>query len=286
MTTHKEVKFDIDLGGGETTFGTCDLCLEFPDGSMTLIDYKTGYGAVEDAEINTQAWAYTIGAFQKFPKVELIDFYFLMPVRDEVSYATFKREQLPEMKLRLQTIIKRAKDGKIFNPQPGVCDYCGNQASCPALAKKALLIANKYPETGFEIPDDITGNSTDPKELAQLLKLAPIMESWAENIKKLSLSKAMEEGWELPGFRLQERKTPRAITSALQAYEAVKDTVSLNDFLAACTKVSVPDLETNFAESVPRGKKGQAKQQLVDRLTDAGCLKQEGIVHVLKQEKN
>lgn len=283
---HKEVRFEIALGGGESTFGTCDLCLEFANRSMRLIDYKTGYGAVEDAEINTQAWAYTIGAFQKFPDVELVEFYFLMPVRDEVSYAVFKREQLPEMKLRLQTIIKRAKDGKIFNPQAGVCDYCGNQASCPALAKKALLIANKYPKTGFEIPADITGDAADPTELAQLLKLAPIMESWAESIRELARGKAVNEGWELPGFRLQEQKAARKITSALKAYEAIKEIVPLKDFLAACSKVSVPDLETYFAESIPRGKKKQAKQQLVDRLTDAGCLQQEGTFHVLKQEKN
>jgi hypothetical protein len=60
----------------------------------------------------------------------------------------------------------------------------------------------------------------------------------------------------------------------------------LPDFLAACSKVSVPDLEKNFSESIPRGKKAQAKQELVDRLTDAGCLKQDGIIHLLKQTKN
>jgi superfamily II DNA or RNA helicase len=286
LQTHKEIRVDIELGGGESTFGTCDLGLMFSETEMILLDYKTGYGAVQDAEINTQAWAYTIGAFQRFEKIEKIDFFFLLPVRDEVSHATFTRSQLPEMKLRLQTIIKRAKDGKIFNPQPGVCDYCDNQARCPALAKKALLIAKKYPETGFPIPEDITGDNASASDLAALLKLAPIMESWAEGIKKLALSKSLEEGWELPGYRLQERKSPRAITSALQAYEAVKATVSITDFLAACTKVSVPDLENYFAESIPRGKKGQAKQQLVDLLTDAGCLKQEGIIHVLKAEKN
>ena len=286
LQTHKEIRVDIELGGGESTFGTCDLGLMFSETEMILLDYKTGYGAVQDAEINTQAWAYTIGAFQRFEKIEKIDFFFLLPVRDEVSHATFTRSQLPEMKLRLQTIIKRAKDGKIFNPQSGVCDYCGNQASCPALAKKALLIANKYPKTGFEIPADITGDSANPIELAQLLKLAPIMEKWAEGIRKLAVSKAVTEGWELPGYRVQERKTARSITSALHAYNAIKDSVSITDFLAACTEVSVPSLEKYFAESVPRGKKGQAKQQLVDRLTDAGCLKQEGTFHVLKAEKN
>ena len=284
VAIHKEVRFEIDLGGGESTFGTCDLCVIFESGDMYLIDYKTGYGAVEDAEVNTQAWAYSIGAFQKFEGVKKVLFYFLLPVRDEVSYAEFTQDDLPKMKLRLQTIIKRAKDGEIFNPQPGVCDYCDNQAKCPALAKKALLIASKYPETGFPVPEEITGVDGGVEDLSMLLSLAPIMESWAEGIRKLALEKALKEGWELPGFRLQEKKSARSITSALLAYEAIKDTVSINDFLAACSKVSVPDLEKYFAESIPRGKKGQAKQELVDRLTDAGCLKQDGTIHVLKRE--
>lgn len=287
FVAYDEEMLHMDLGGGESTFGTCDVLRYFPEQKYALlIDYKTGYGAVEDAEINTQAWAYVIGAFQKLPDVEKIDFYFLIPNRDEVSFATFNRSQLPEMQLRLQTIIKRAKDGKIFNPQPGVCDYCGRQATCKALAEKALLIANRYTE-GFKLPKNTAHieDIDDPTTLAMLLKLAPIMESWAEGVKKYAMSKALEEGWEIPGYRLTERKTPRVITSALVAYESVKDTVSLTDFLAACSKVSVPELEKNFAESVPRGKKGQAKQELVDRLTDAGCLVQEGTVHVLKAEK-
>jgi hypothetical protein len=284
VAIHKEVKFEIDLGGGESTFGTCDLCVIFESGDMFLIDYKTGYGAVEDAEINTQAWAYSIGAFQKFRNVGKVAFYFLMPVRDEVSYAEFTRADLPNMGLRLQTIIKRAKEGAIFNPQSGVCDYCGNQAKCPALAKKALLIASKYPDIGFPIPNDILGADASAEELSSLLSLAPVMESWAEGIRKLALEKSLKEGWELPGFRLQEKKSPRSVTSALLAYDAVKDTVAIKDFLAACSKVSIPDLEKYFAESIPRGKKRQAKQELVDRLTDAGCLKQDGTIHVLKRE--
>lgn len=284
VAIHKEVKFSIELGGGESTFGTCDLCVIFESGDMFLIDYKTGYGAVEDAEINTQAWAYSIGAFQKFKDVNKVAFYFLMPVRDEVSYAEFTRADLPNMSLRLQTIIKRAKEGEIFNPQPGVCDYCGNQAKCPALAKKALLIASKYPDIGFPIPNDILGVGATAEELSFLLNLAPVMESWAEGVRKLALEKSLHEGWELPGFRLTEKKSPRSVTSALLAYDAVKDTVEIKDFLAACSKVSIPDLEKYFAESIPRGKKRQAKQELVDRLTDAGCLKQDGTIHVLKRE--
>lgn len=285
---HNEVRLKIDLGNGEETFGTCDLCMEFSDETLVMVDYKTGYSKIDDAEINCQAWAYSIGGLQKWKHAKSVSFFFLIPVRDEVSYATFERDRLPEMKLRLQTIIRRAKAREIFNPQPGVCDYCGAQAKCPKLAQKVLLIASQLDPDGFRFSDVVNQIGKDPESpetLAKLLRLAPIMEDWASNIKKMSLEKALNEGWEMPGFRLMERKTPRSITSALQAYEAVKDTVSVTDFLAACSKVSVPDLEKFYAESVPRGKKGAAKQDLVDRLTDAGCFKQDGTIHVLKAEK-
>jgi superfamily II DNA or RNA helicase len=286
LAQHNEIFLDIPLGGGEETFGTCDKCYVFDDQSLILIDYKTGYGQVDDAEINTQAWAYTLGAFAKFPQTVVADFFFLMPVRDEVSGASFQRSQVPEMRLRLQTIIARAKAGGHYNPQPGVCDYCGNKASCQALHQKAFLIAAKC-GPGITLPadtDPITGGDT-PESLAVLLQIAPVMEDWADQVKKRALELSLNEGWELPGYKLTERSTPRAITSALQAYEAVKDTVNLTDFLAACSKVSVPDLEKFFAEGLPRGKKGQGKQELVNRLTDAGCLKETGVIHVLKKEK-
>jgi hypothetical protein len=282
-TQFNEILLDIDLNG-ETTFGTCDLALVAGNHGV-LVDYKTGYGKVDDVEENSQVWAYTVGAFQKWPQLKTIEFYLLMPVQDEVSHAVFRREQLGEMILRLQTVIRRAKAARISgecNPMPRVCDYCGNQATCKPLRQKALILAEKAGYDGFHIPE----TSDDPTSLAALLKLAPIMENWAKGVKELALQRALEEGWELPGFNLTERKTPRNITSALGAYEAVKDTVSLTDFLAACSKVSVPDLEKNFAESLPRGKKSHGKQELVDRLTDAGVLKQEGVIHVLKADKN
>jgi len=279
-----ETRYEIPLLDCEETFGTCDVTILCDDDTAVLVDYKTGFGGIDDAEINCQAWAYSLGAFMKWPNIKSVSFYFLMPMRDEFSHATFPREMMGEMILRITTIIQRAKAGLILNPQVGVCDYCGNKASCKALANKALLIARQFTSGGLDLPDSFDDFS-NLESVALKLKLAPILEDWAKQIKATALDLALNEGVEFPGFQLSERKTPRSITSALLAYEVVKDTVALNDFLAACSKVSVPDLEKNFAESLPRGKKGTAKQELVDRLTDAGCLKQDGMIHVLKQTK-
>ncbi len=279
----EEIKFNIDLET-EKTFGSCDLIELYDDGSAVMMDWKTGYGAVEDAEINAQLWAYTLGAFQKFPEIEKLDAYLVLPRRQEISSATFLRSDVPKLKLRLGTIIARAKElsGSFFSPKEGVCDYCGGRGSCQALADKALVIGDK---SGFVVPETVDLASADPAEKAKLLKLANLLTDWAADVKKELLRQALEEGAELPGYRLDQRRTPRTIASPLGAWEVVKDSLSLDEFINCATRISVTSLETAYAEKAPKGKKTASKSALNDLLQDAGVMGPEGVVHVLKAVK-
>ena len=58
--------------------------------------------------------------------------------------------------------------------------------------------------------------------------------------------------------------------------------MTFEEFLSACTRVSVPTLEKIVAEKADRGQKGNVRQQLEDRLRDKGALKEEGVIHFLK----
>jgi Protein of unknown function (DUF2800) len=284
----KEVRMAIDLGEGINTFGTVDA-VYIRGKEAIAIDYKTGYGKIEDCETNAQAAAYTLGLFQAHPEVETLEFYFVIPNRQEISTHTFVRSRDEDsIRLRLNTIIRRAiSEDKTYNPQPLLCEYCANQASCPSLANKALLIAKRYTEDGFPIPDQVHGSKNpDPDEIAQLLRLAPIMETWASGVRKAALDMSLTQGIEIPGFKRMERSGSRKITNALSAYDAVKDTVRVEDFLAACTGISVPQLEEFFAQSQPRGKKAKAKFELECKLKDAGALEEGATVHLLKAVKD
>jgi hypothetical protein len=267
--------------GDNGTFGTSDLLDLYSDGSAVMYDWKTGFGAVEDAEVNTQVWAYTLGVFQKFPDVTELAFYLVLPRRQEISYATFKRSDIDRIKLRLSTIIARAKLAQEFNPTEGVCDYCSKQGSCKALAERALIIGQK---SGFDVPQSVSLDGT-PQDRAKLLKLATLLQGWCESTKKELLRQALEEGAEIPGFRLDQRRLPRSIEEPLMGYEAVKHLVSQEEYLLACTRVSVPTLEKFVSERAPKGKKAEAKQHLEDALRDKGALREEGVIHVLKALK-
>jgi hypothetical protein len=286
----RELRLNIDLGGGLFTYGTCDRLLVYGD-KAKQVDYKSGYREVEDPEFNPQAWAYVIGTFQKYDFLNEIEFFIPVPNRDEILFHTYKRSDVPDMQLRLNTIIRRAMefdwitpDVSILNPQPSLCEYCQFQASCPALAAKALAIGNKL-LPGLPVPSSIKVASGRPEDVAHLLRLVPLMEGWAKQVRADALRLNMEEGVEIPGFKRVERSTPRSVTSVLGAWDAVKGEISIEDFLAICSKVSVPQLEDYFAEKAKRGDKGKARQSLENKLRAADVLNDEGSVFYLKEQK-
>ena len=284
---YREVRVQIDLGQERSTFGTCDRFVVYSDNTADAIDYKTGYGKIDDAEINIQGQAYVLGLFQKFEHVKEITMWFLVPARDEASTHTFTREDMPAIRLRISTIIERAESGAHFNPQPGVCDYCGNQAKCPALANKVLTIAQRYQEDGLPIPESVHGSDQDdPVKVAALMSLVPIMESWANGVRKRATEMAVDQGMELPGFKVIEMSKPRSITSALGAFEAVKDEIELRDFMTCVDKVSYPKLEELFAGKAKRGTKAKTRQILEGKLRDLGVLQDEGVSYQLRKRKS
>jgi hypothetical protein len=280
VASHQEIFLEMRLGDNGT-FGTSDLLDIYSDGTAVMYDWKTGYGAVDDAEYNTQVQAYTIGVFQKFPDINELAFYLVLPRRQEVTYALYRRSDVDRIRLRLSTIIARAKLAQEYNPTEGVCDYCSKQGTCKALAEKALVIGQK---AGFDVPQSVSLDGT-PEDMSKLLKLANILSNWCEETKKELLRRALEEGAEIPGYRLDQRRTPRTIAEPLMGYDAVKEMVSVEEYLLACTRVSVPTLEKFVSERAPKGKKAEAKQHLEDLLRQNGALRDEGVIHVLKALK-
>jgi superfamily II DNA or RNA helicase len=294
-TVHRvhELRLDIDLGGGTSTFGTCDVFVS-SGAEALMVDFKTGWGRIDDAEENSQAQAYVLGAFQKCPELEAIDFYFAIPHRDEISFAKYTRKDIPRLTLRFNTVIRRAeaaRDGKLpaaeaFKPGHGICEYCGRQSSCPALADTVLALAKRYEPDNLSLPETVDGAQTnDPAILAELLKLAPIAEAWASSIRKRCIDLAVQEGVDFPGFKRVERRSARKIISAAGAFDQVRDVIPFEEFLKTCESVSIGKLEDAFSSHAVKGEKSNSRQILDGRLRDAGLLKEEQGFVYLKQIK-
>lgn len=239
-----------------------------------MIDYKTGRNAIDDPEVNAQTQAYVAGAFQKFPELQVIHFYFIVPVRDEVLFATYKRAQLPELLLRISTIITRARTATTCNPQPGVCDFCSRQAICQHLADKALVLARKYQFDGYVVPDQVHSSEvTDGKTMGALKTLARLMKSWAEAVDFQANRMAFEEGQEIEGFSKIKVKGKTSVISTLGAFNALKDKMGPEDFMSCCT-LDMGKAEKFFSDNAAKGSKSAAIEAMKDTLTDAGLLVQ------------
>jgi hypothetical protein len=96
---------------------------------------------------------------------------------------------------------------------------------------------------------------------------------------------AVDQGLDLPGFKVIEQSKPRSITSALGAFEAVQSEIELREFLTCVDKVSYPKLEELFAQKAPRGSKAKTRLTLEGKLRDLGVLQDEGVSYQLRKKK-
>jgi superfamily II DNA or RNA helicase len=282
---YKEIRLTMNLLG-ESTFGTCDRLTVVGDMGVQ-IDYKTGQLAIDEPQENWQAKAYATGAFQRFPELETIHFYFIACRRDEILFHTFTREDVDEMVEDLSGIIKRAKkvhacfeeaDVSQLIPQTKVCNYCSNAGRCPSLANLAVDAAKKYlpnEESFLTLPDEIHGSDcVDPDKMAEMLKVVPIVKKWAAGVEYAARKMAIEEGIEVPGYEVRERKGRRSITSALAAYGVIKDEVAVEDFLEGIEKFPVGKLEKLVSDMTPRGQKKERVSEVMAELYSLGVIEQ------------
>jgi len=273
MTILRELKLNIMNG---LTFGTADIVMVKGDRDI-IGDAKFGWNPVEDAEKNLQGWAYAIGVMEKFPKVMMVDVVFAQPRLDMVSKARFFRNaDLEKMKLRVMAVIARAKDHKPEDLRPSEfsCLYCGAKATCTALHKKALIISSKFAplaEDGELIDLYNPSQLATPELRGKAEILRRVLEPWCEKVRKENLRYAVEEGEEIPGFEVKSRAGRKSVSDPQITWELVKDRLTPEEF-AAVTEVSVAQLLKAYSSKAPRGSKEKLKQEIEDRLADAGVL--------------
>jgi hypothetical protein len=258
-----------------------------------IIDFKFGRMPVRDAEKNLQMKAYTHGIWQMYPEVEEVTVHIVQPKLDTISFHTWVRSRDAEtIAAELKFVIERAKEVQsnffaedylpLLKPFCESCDFCGNRHRCPALTKEVLSIVSKYSgDTKLDRPVVSPGEMRDPKEASRLLRAAKYAAKWAEDVQSWALDMALNEGIVPEDFRLVEVNKPRKVTNPLLAYEALKDSLSMEDVMACATGVSIGKLEDVFCQTAPKGQKAKYKAQLTDRLTDAGALVAEGVYHKL-----
>jgi hypothetical protein len=262
-----------------TTAGYVDFAIVSKDETdAELLDWKFGKWAVTEAENNLQGIAYMLGLKKMFPKLEHCTVRFIQPHIDFSSSHTFDISNPDPYILRVRTVVHRAvaaarnpADYSSARPNVGSCLFCSLVGQCPKVADYALQIGKKF--MPLALPKDLSTLAlSDPAQVAVGLKLAQVVNAWAESYRKQATMKAIEDDFVPDGYSLvPSQKT--VIKNAKQVGDAAKKFLPAEDAekVEALYEISLTPLDKLISLRAPRGVKEATVKEFREQLLANGA---------------
>lgn len=269
------------MSNSSKIFGTVDRVI-IRGTHVDIVDFKFGVGEIDDADMNIQGQAYLLGVMDKFPELKTATVHFIIPRRDEVLTHNYSKEEMEDIRLRINIIVSKAEaevSERKAIPNTEGCKYCKHKLECPALSDKLLPLAKKYGASveDFEMTlwDSYAPEKVEnPAILAKMLNVASVVDKWQAAAKKQALKLAVEQGEEIPGYDLHYRNATLKIENAQEAYDALEHIMDADDFMSACS-VSITKLAKVYGDKMERGQKKHARGTIELSLEEAGVLPSE-----------
>lgn len=282
----REVYLPVD--DENTTAGYADRILITADKKKAvMVDYKFGKWPVPPAKENRQSDAYALGIFHAYPTVEFVDVHFFQPSVKEPNNTTWTRADVPELLLRVKTIVARAKaaraagDFAAAKPTTPVCLFCKHLASCPAVAEKVISVAKKF--SPIDVPADLTPTRVhSPEEATVGLRLASLVESWAKAFKNLVTDRCLRGGPLPNGYELTSRATREVVDT--ERFKQIALMFLTEAEFSTTIDVAVTKVEKIISNKAPRGQKSQTIEAFQAATEDAGAVKKRQPFAFLKQK--
>lgn len=191
-------------------FGTCDaMVIDGTTNTLHVIDLKYGKGHRVEAENNTQALSYALGAFHEYGLIYSIDHVVMTIVQPRLdSIDTWK---IPRGDLMLWgERIKQGAELALSDDAPRIpgdsqCAWCKAKATCKALKDKTEAVIM----SSFDNLDCPTPDTLDDDQLRLALESKKLITSWLDAVEAVVLDR-LETGKGFPGFKMVEGRSNRA----------------------------------------------------------------------------
>lgn len=261
-----------------TTAGYADLILISKCGKYAeLFDWKFGHWSVTGTQENLQAIAYVLGIFKKFPSVISVRVWFKQPHISKLDDHTFTRNQIPELYLRVQTVVARARIARVSDDystavaRAPVCNFCANIGKCPVVLKLALKVGTQF--SPVEVPSDITPTKVhDPHNTKMALNLAAIVKVWADAFRRQVTDRVLRQEAEVPDHMILQAMPGRRRIVDMKKYKAIcLKYVSEFEYEASLDSSFTP-IERAILESAPRGNKKARVESFQKELEECGAV--------------
>lgn len=287
---HSEIRLNVDLDVHDPHFGTCDFLAVKGDTAL-LIDYKTGISLIDEVPGNWQCKSYTIGVFQKYPKVKKIVFGFLAPMaHDEPLVGTFTRaKDYDTLVADVTRAIRKAEVPRAkwrngvtpeleeLDPHSG-CRFCKHEEHCPAQGYLAVNVAREIADHssasllgGIEKFDP--ESLTDSDQAEKLYTLAKLVKSWAEAVEARVKKMAFEDGVEFKGLVAKESAGSAVTEDALSLANLARGYGLSEEEILQAAKPSVSALATAIGIKAKKGEKKALQSEFRREAMDLGAVK-------------
>jgi len=240
---HTEVGLAYSYYGETLYTGTADVLIERPDDSATLIDWKTGRRAVEEASDNLQGAAYALAAMQQQGH-KAIEVIFYNPVIHQVTSHTYTVDGGVEVARQIVAIIEACKDPNApCKPGEEQCRYCkarehGTCQAYLASVKKGVVIATAEPRA-------VIAQLADADLAMMIDSLAPASK-FLESLQRELKTRIEFRGAPVANWTIKTTSGGREAADINQLYAAISGDVNNEEFVSCCS-LSVSKVEKLFA---------------------------------------
>jgi Protein of unknown function (DUF2800) len=196
-------------------FGTADA-IKITEGTLTVIDLKYGKGIPVSAENNPQAMLYGLGAVDMYDflyEFDTVKLVIHQPRLNNVSEWEISKEDLLLWGLSIVAPAARLalEETAPFNPGEKACQWCKAKNTCAARAEMALNVATEgFGTAGTDIAI-IDRETLSNEQVAGILPHVAGLIKFCNDIKAYAKTE-IEEGREIPGFKLVDGKSSRVWT--------------------------------------------------------------------------
>lgn len=211
-------------------YGTADCVIYDAEKKILIVwDYKHGAGVGVDVESNEQLMYYALGALLSTNVIaNEIHLKIAQPrfdVENQIKVHKFDAMEILDFAADLEADAKRTDDPDApLNPSPEYCRWCPAAAICPALATKALAVA----QTAFA-----PTQTYDPVKLSETLDRLPLLEAFIGQVREFAYGEAMH-GRLPPNYKLVQKRATRKWKEDSGIGKYLSKVLTKSEDIAAC----------------------------------------------------
>ncbi len=256
-------------------FGTGD-CVIIGNGTIHIIDFKTGSGVFVSADHNSQMMLYALGALRAYGyiyQIHTVTVTIVQPRLENISSFTSSINELLEWGEKLKPIAKMAYEGKGEQKPGDWCKFCRAKHVCRARADEALsLLKEEFLDLDTaplteETDTDVTAPYSPDREVptfkapalisqAELESVLPTLNriaSWIEAVFAYVSGEAINHGVIWKGYKVVEGRSNRQFTD-------------INSVVEAATKEGYADIYKQSVITLTEFEKLMGKKKFIDVL--------------------